>query len=221
MNSNAQTAGCPDAVVDWIAWYDEGLLPEAARGRIEAHAAECPRCRHELAMLRGDEEPQVRDMPDPEAVFGQVLARIEAESVERSARTAAERSARPERRAPARPGRKGKSLRLRTMGLAASVALVAGALGAFVTLQLDEPSYRPASVAAESEARIDAVFHRDAPYGRIEASLRSVGGSIVSGPTAGGRVGIALPDGADPNAVATRLREQLGADALLVEPSLR
>lgn len=227
MMSQTRAAGCPDSVVDWIAWYSEGLLPEPARGRIEAHAAECGRCRHEIAMMRGDEAPEVPALPDADAVFGRVLGKIEAAHLDSTTSPRATRrehtvAPQPLRRTPERATRSSRTQgwRGRALAAAAGLALVAGTIGLIVGTQNDDPRYATASAGGETRAQIDAVFSQDASLGTIQAGLRSVGASIVSGPSPGGRFGVALPEGSDPEATAALLREQLGGAALLIEPSL-
>ncbi len=207
---------CPQEVLDWIAWYPDGLLPERMRGTIEAHAAECARCRAEIEMLATGEaqEPEVA-IPDPDQVFGRILSRIEDEAARR-------RTPAPPKAAPKRATR-GRTLRRSAMAAALAMVFAAGAVGAGMGawLSADTPAYRTATATAEAGPRLDAVFREDAPFGLLESGLREIGGNIVSGPSAGGRVQIALPAASDPEVAAARLREALGESALLVEPALR
>ncbi len=74
---------CPADVLGFIPWYPDGL-DETQRGAVEAHAAGCSDCRDEIAMLQGSLGLQGSDLaesgeaPDPERIYAQVLARMEA-----------------------------------------------------------------------------------------------------------------------------------------------
>jgi hypothetical protein len=75
---------CPTEVLDWIAWYPEGRLPEALRGAIESHAAECAPCRDEIGLLSGGvEDAAPVPVADPERVFERVRHRIARERAPR------------------------------------------------------------------------------------------------------------------------------------------
>lgn len=75
---------CPESVLGWIPWYGEGteegesVLTPRQRGAVEAHAAECSDCRAELDMIAGAPFEIDVDLPDPDRMFEQITARIDA-----------------------------------------------------------------------------------------------------------------------------------------------
>jgi len=200
--SSAARPACPPEVLDWIAWYPEGDLPETVRAAVERHAAECVACRREIDLVRGEATEVESALPDADALFQRVLARLEEEAA-RSGPPAA-----PGRRPPRRAGSPRAAL------LAAGLAgiLASAALGAWVAGGLDAGAYRTASAPpAVSTAPADGpvlqvVFRQDVDFGRVAAALREAEARVVSGPSASGVVQIALPAGADAAAVAGRLR---------------
>ena len=209
-------AGCPREVLDWIAWYPEGQLPERARGAIEAHAAECARCREELAMLEGRVEPRDPELPDAEVVLARVMARLEGTG-------APGRSVSGLSRAPARPRLRGAARR----GAAAAALLLVGALAGGLAaswLATDGPdaTYRAASgpppvAPSGSGPALDVVLRDDVSVGALRQTLRELGANVLAGPSAGGVMRIALPTGADVSAAAARLTDT-GGVARLAEP---
>ncbi len=215
MNPHADPA-CPTEVLDWIAWYPEGRLPESIRGAIESHAAECAPCRDEIGLLSdGGVAPPVA-APDPARVYERVRQRIAGEA-------AAPRAAGP---APLRPRAWPRPLRRRAP-LAAGLAfalLAAGALGfqASRLLGADATDFQTVTAAtpvAPSEVvQLDVVLRPEVTFGRIEDVLVEVGASLASGPTRGGVLRLNLPPGSDARAVAEKLREGRAGIALFAEP---
>lgn len=186
---------CPQDVLGWIPWYPDGL-EEAQRGAVEAHAAGCEACRHEIAFLQGQEEPSA-PAPDPERVYARVLARMESSRADGGSRHEGEppRDARHEARTP-RPTRGWRRIEpVRAAALAASVllALVAGVLlGPLLRGErATPPVYRTASdtgapTAADGSpdaVRLDVVFRGDARAAQIQQALRVIGARITSGPS--------------------------------------
>jgi len=210
---------CPPGVLGWIPWYPEGLADEQ-RGAVESHAAECAVCRDEIAFLQGDAEPPA-DVPDPERIYAQVLARIESNGSEsgRGASTA------PGVRAAVAPRRGWRRLEMRpALRLAASV-LVALAVGTGVGSWISgspEPVYETA-MAAEADdpatgASLDVVFREDVGAQRISQVLRELDAQITSGPSQVGVYRLGLPADADVTAAAKLLMGDRGI-AILAEKS--
>ncbi|MEM9174648.1 MAG: zf-HC2 domain-containing protein [Myxococcota bacterium] len=88
MTREARSIRCPESVLGWIPWYGETdengdrLLDARKRGAVEAHAAECPDCRAELDMISGAPYEIDVDLPDPDRVFDEITARIDAGEAE-------------------------------------------------------------------------------------------------------------------------------------------
>jgi hypothetical protein len=185
---------CPQLVLDWIAWYPEGGLPDEVRSAIERHAAECGACRQEIADLSSDREAEPVPPPEAERVFARALAKI---------------AAKPERRA--QPSARGLWRVRPRYAVAAglAVALVSGTVGVVATQQLrSEPVYTTAAQREErdsSGAHLDVVFRGDASYAEIAKAMRAIGASVAAGPTASGVVQLRLGQGADAAAAARRL----------------
>jgi len=84
MTREARSARCPESVLGWIPWYGEGaadgesVLTPRQRGAVEAHAAECSDCRAELDMIAGAPFEIDVDLPDPDRMFEEISARIDA-----------------------------------------------------------------------------------------------------------------------------------------------
>ena len=84
MTREARSVRCPESVLGWIPWYGEGtedgesVLTPRQRGAVEAHAAECADCRAELDMIAGAPFEIDVDLPDPDRMFEEITARIDA-----------------------------------------------------------------------------------------------------------------------------------------------
>lgn len=209
------TSTCPPEVLGWIAWYPDGSLDDAQRGAVEAHAAGCTACRQELAMLEDGVEP-TRQSPDPAQLLERIWQRVDAAEVEPLPVPA---HARGRVGAPARPARW-------LSPLAAAAALLIAALAGWTLASLSgEASYRSATApeqgAPAPSPTLDVVFAKDASAASISALLGSLDAQIVAGPSAIGRYRVQIPPGADPAAIAARLRREGGGVALLAEPTLR
>lgn len=219
---------CPQEVLDWIPWYAEGALPEAQRGAVESHAAQCTDCRSELAMLSGGATPSAV-MPDSEPVFARVLARIEAEGVgEASVRVGTHLAPASVRRTPLLHGAH-RSARRSLGRVAAAVALLLGvgtagwfANSAFATHA--DAAYKTASdpgttaLANGSAVQLDVVFRGDADVELINTDLRALGAVVISGPSPAGRYRVALPEGSDASAAIAMLRAEGRGIASFAEP---
>ena len=88
MSREARSIRCPESVLGWIPWYGETdeqgrpLLDARQRGSVEAHAAECSDCRAELDMIAGAPFEIDVDLPDPDRMFDEITARIDAGEAE-------------------------------------------------------------------------------------------------------------------------------------------
>ncbi len=217
---------CPEDVLGWIPWYPDEGLTDAQRGAVEAHAADCVRCRDEIALVR--DEVEVAEDPGVDPAFERLLARIR--DAERSDHLAGPEVRRA--RAPLRRRSVWSSPPLRmAAGLAfAAVFLAAGKLAddAFFEAPASEPEvYESASAAApavptgaEGEL-LDVVFRDDADARSIREALRSVNGQVISGPTEAGRYRVRLGAGADVRAVARALAAGDAGVAVYAEPAPR
>ncbi|MDH3687105.1 MAG: zf-HC2 domain-containing protein [Myxococcales bacterium] len=205
---------CPSEVLDAIPWYpDEGLRPDQIAA-VEAHAAECAECRHEIERVQGLPGP-VPAAPDADAVYARVLGMIAEDGPGR----VRSRVAPPPRRS-------------RWQGWVPRVAAGAAALVAAVMLGAyfggagspSEPVYRTAAGAsAEAGAALDVVFRGDASADEIREILQRLEARIVSGPNALGTYRVALSPDAEPNRAARELvgdGEGSGV-ATFAEPVLR
>lgn len=215
MNSDRVTS-CPPEILDWLPWYADAALPEAQRGAVESHAAQCAECRLELAMLAGDAMPSVT-APDAGKAFARVLARIEAAGVDAEPIAVGGHLApATARRAPPRPSL--RPMRARWLPrIAAAAALFAVAAFGWIAHDLVAPGaearYQTASgpaatVAGGATDQLDVVFRSDASIERINANLRALGGVVISGPSQAGRYRIAVPAGSDALAAAELLRAE-------------
>ncbi|HEB90763.1 MAG TPA: zf-HC2 domain-containing protein, partial [Deltaproteobacteria bacterium] len=268
-----RNARCPENVLGWIAWYADDALSARQRGAVEAHAAECADCRAELEIISGAPFEIDHDLPDPDRLFREITARIDAVVEEeegeeeggdegssvipivrgdhsRHTDAELERLERfilddsfdglldgssdhtdvPGLHAPVEGPR---ILRTAWMAAAALALLFVGGLGGalftsfgpgFETAsgRIDagpEGVYHAATVEAEpalapdAGPALDVVFRDGATAHEISEALRSVGVSIVAGPSSLGvyrlRVqgeGARRPTAADAAAVAERLK---------------
>lgn len=79
MTREARHLRCPESVLGWIPWYTEGTLSERQKGAVEAHASECADCRAELDMISGAPFEIDVSLPDPDRLFAEISARIDAD----------------------------------------------------------------------------------------------------------------------------------------------
>lgn len=220
---NIERSSCPSDVLGWIPWYPDGL-EEAQRGAVESHAAECRDCRDEIASLQGRAEP-TGPAPDPERIYAQVLARMEASPSD--VEPPAESGSATRTTLPARPLPSGwrRIEPRRAMALAAGLllALAIGAAGSqWLTGRTNEaPVYETASVSAGEPSNavvLDVVFLEDASFSHISEALRAVDAQITSGPSQGRVYRLTLPAEADADAVALQLMGDHGVAMFAGKP---
>lgn len=200
------TGSCPPEVLDWIAWYPEGELPDGVRGTIDAHAAQCSDCREEIARMQATEAIALEDAPDAARVFARVQERIQASEGEPLVTA-------PGSRAPLhRPRPMWVATRRAAMAATVALALGAGLVGAGVSTlwQADGATYESVSEAEAATlgevVELDVVFRPDVAFGRVHEVLNEVGATIASGPTRLGVMRLHLPSGSDGKAIAEKLR---------------
>ncbi|MCA9506279.1 MAG: hypothetical protein H6748_09425 [Spirochaetaceae bacterium] len=96
MSREARQLRCPEDVLGWLPWYaesGEAALGDRERGAVEAHAAECAECRAELDMIAGAPFEIDVALPDPDRLFAEITARLDALSSDASRGGAAARGA--------------------------------------------------------------------------------------------------------------------------------
>jgi hypothetical protein len=210
-------AGCPTDVLEWIPWYGDDGLSEAQRGAIEAHAADCARCRDELALVTGESAVDAEALPAADGVYERVLARIADDSADRDA---VERSNTP----PATPPARRRWIRARWHEVAAVAGVAAGiglAFGWFSGRGFAEPVY--VTAAAPPAARggtLSVIFRDDVTARQIEDALRALGADVVAGPDGSDVMRLRLPRASDPVAAARMLRAEGTGIAAFAEPSV-
>jgi len=189
-------AACPPTVLDWIAWYPDGDLPDDVRSEIETHAAECSACRQEIADLSGDSASEIDDAPGAERVFARTQRKI---------------AAHPRRIAPP-PLRNLWIVRPRfAIAAGLAVALISGTAGVVATNQLAFSALYGTATASMPEGHraagphLDVVFRPDASFAEISSAVQALGASVESGPTPAGVVHLHLAAGSDVVAAARRL----------------
>lgn len=210
MTTRDKPGPCPQIVLDWIAWYPEGDLPDSVRGAIEAHAAECSACRAELATLSGEGDVAVGASPEALRVFTRVLEKVEAA---------------PLRATPPR-ARRVWSIRP-PAAIAAGLALAALSSAAAVVATQEygrgAGTYETAAIGAQPAAtrgtHLDVVFRPEAPFANVQAALYAIGASVEAAPTPSGVVHLRLAEGADAHAAAARLESGEAPVALYAQPA--
>jgi len=213
--------GCPESVLRRIPWYPDQGLSELERGEVEAHAAGCEACRREIEMIQG-EPVDLPAAPNREAVYAQILDRIEADAEAETGLAVPSSLGAATRASPKQAGRR--------LALAASLLLALGlGLVGGLLLQgsdLREPLYRTAAEPTDALAPaegvgLDVIFRGAATAEQITAALRAIRADVVSGPSRLGVYRLMLSADGDATAAARMLLAEGTGVATFAEPVQR
>lgn len=194
--------GCSDTWSEKLFWYVNETLEADESSLVEAHLAECPECRGEVAELRlikeAVHERASSQAPEPsEAVYQRIMARIEAyeaSSVRPSRIIQKLKSWLPSAELLWQPALRPVAVVAGLLILVQAVA-IAGLLS-FGGPPAAGPGYKTAAQGQLVEATgplAKVIFRAEATELGIRSLLRDAGASIVSGPSAMGVYTIALP----------------------------
>ena len=201
------------ALQELLPWYASGTLPRDEAAQVEAHLAQCARCRADLegqAKLRTLLPPAVAeaggddDAAAAERRWSALRERLDADAAARPpARTA---HAAPRRRVPRRPVR----WLPWAFGLQTAFVLALAVLAGWNALTPSEP-YRalgaaPAGVAPNALV----VFRPDATEQQMRLALRAGHARLVGGPTVTDAYLLQIGPAADIAEAVARLRAQPG-----------
>lgn len=210
-------------VWDLLPWYANGTLPDGERRTVEAHLAECPRCREEIAACRilGEAIRQAEEAVP--AVHPARLARL-MERIEDEERSGGGRGW---RRLVLAPWQGLAALARSTPPLARGALVVQlvflVALGSLLvrwSFQPEVPAPAPppaqyrtlsesAPAAPETAARLRLVFAEGTTEKEARDLLLGIRGQIIAGPSALGVYTVEVPAGPDPlEKVLAHLRAQ-------------
>ena len=205
-------------VWDLLPWYANGALRDSERRTVEAHLAECPRCREEIAACQRLGEVIRQTEPDVPAAHPSRLARL-------MERIDDEERSHGWRRAVLAPW-EGLAALVRATPPLARAALVVQLvfLVALTGLLLGAPqSWRPSAPPAQeyqtlsesapaipaATARLRLVFAERTTEQEVRHLLLDIRGQIVAGPSALGVYTVEVPAGPDPlEKVLAHLRAQ-------------
>ena len=169
-----------------LPWYANGTLARAEAARVDAHLAQCARCRADLEWqmkLRTQPEAlaDVGDAGDVERRWSALRERLDADaaaSIPQASQAPAGRTPRPASRRPIRwmPW---------AFGLQTALVLALAVFAGWSALMPSEP-YRalgaaPASATATANALV--VFRPDATEQQMRRALRAGDARLVGGPT--------------------------------------
>lgn len=230
----SSTMSCPAEILDWIPWYPGPGLSEAQKGAVEAHAAVCARCREELALLAGQGPLDPEDLPEPEAVYERVLARMADEGAGGAGAAGADVpplvahdppavSDRDRDRDRSRRARRRAALLVAAASAAVGVAfgwLAGSGIAHPVDREQADPERVIAEAVMERGGAIDVVFREDATVAEIQEALRALGARMAEASPGAEVVRLHLPSQSDPRAAARLLRAAPGGVAVTAEPVL-
>lgn len=196
-----RVGGCSETWSEKLFWYVNETLEAGETSLVEAHLAECPECREEVAELRLIKEAvheRASQAPEPsEAVYHRIMERIEAyesSSVRPSRIIQKLKSWLPSPELLWQPALRPVAVVAGLLILVQAVA-IAGLL-TFGGPPQAGPGYKTAAVPPLAEAQgplAKIIFKPDATEQSIRGLLRDADASIVSGPSALGVYTIALP----------------------------
>lgn len=200
-----------------LPWYLNGSLEATERTRVEAHLAQCPRCRRQAEWLRDLQAAVNAEEPGAEVASALSRARAMIDELESASRwrAAAARALRGFR--SAQPW-----LRWTVLGQGALIVVLAAGLALIGPV---EPAlYRtlaaPADAAAAANTRLSVVFDGDARVHDVRRVLAAQGARIVAGPSAAGAYTIEVTAASEQEALrrlradgAVRLVERLPAES--------
>jgi hypothetical protein len=223
--NDASNLGCPAEILDWIPWYPGPGLSEAQKGAVESHAAECARCRQELALLAGKERIDLEVLPPAQAVYARVLARIADEKAGFDAANLggtppAHRLLKVEAR---RHGSQILSYWREAVVVAAAAAAAGVAFGWISGHSVAQPVYESAAAVEAlvgGVVAVDVIYRDDVTAQQIHVALRALGAHVVSGPNGAGVMRLELPPQSDAVAAARLLTAEPGGIARFAEPAL-
>jgi anti-sigma factor RsiW len=158
-----------------LPWYVNGSLDAVERAKVEAHIADCPECRAEVALERRL-QGAVAELPvEAEQGWAAMRARMAVAEVRPAPPLSARASV---RRALGRPA----TLRWVVAAQAVAAVLVVGV--SFGTRQALVPQYRTLSAAPVSAAgNVIVMFRPSTSEQRIRGALLASGAHLVDGPT--------------------------------------
>lgn len=161
-----------------LPWYVNGTLEDAEAANVDAHLAECARCRAELDAERALKSGVASAVLDPDHGWSRLRADIVSSEGERPSRW------------------RGLLRHKFSFGwvVAAQLAVASLLLIGTASLWQEQPQYHVLGSAAAAPS-VDAIilFKADAEVSEMRAALESAGASIVSGPTSRGAYLLSLP----------------------------
>ena len=160
-----------DEAEELLPWYANGQLSVTERARVERHLDACASCRDQLAVERRLIDEFQAMTPEIESGWARMRARIETPVRVRPKPTSPFEGLWDFIRRPA------------VAGLAAAQLAFVVVSGA-VLLSLSRPAYHTlGSAPVPASANVIVMFRADATIDDVRDVLRSVGASIVDGPT--------------------------------------
>ncbi|WP_293905576.1 anti-sigma factor [Phenylobacterium sp.] len=160
------------ALRELLPWFVTGQLDAVEQASLDVHVAGCAECQAEVRFQRRLEAEVARLPVDVEEGWSRMRLRLEADQPALEA---------------ARPARASARSAWLGWGIAATMALAAGAV-ALSSMRLPgapAAGYHALGAAPVSEAgNVVVIFRPDTTEAQMRASLRAVGAQLVGGPTA-------------------------------------
>lgn len=185
-----------------LPWYVSGTLDDAEAAMVDAHVAECGRCRAELEAERALRSGLASVALDPDQGWSRMRASIASRERNRSLRP------------------RGFFGRRIALGWAVAAPLAIAAIGLVGALSMSNPWSEPryhalGSAPAAPDGNAIILFRAEADVAELRAALDSVDGRVVDGPTTSGAWIVRVP--ADRRSAAlARLRAR--PTVVLAEP---